>query len=53
LEAEAAKDYGIPFDYHWYELPVRTREVMIAAKMGKTWLDNLQEEEIVRRSAHR
>ena len=50
LEAETAKEYSIPFDSNWYGLPVKTREVMIAARMGKAWLDNLQGEEEIRKA---
>jgi hypothetical protein len=49
LEADIAKDYQIPFDQTWYSIPVYTREIMIAAKMGKNWLIQLQEEDAMPR----
>ncbi len=51
LEAETARSYGITFDAAWYGLSLRSREVMVAARLGKQWLDMLQEEEMSRRVA--
>ena len=51
LESDTAKEYGIPFDNNWYSLHVKTREVMVAGRLGKQWLDMLQEEDAVRRSS--
>lgn len=41
-EAETAISLGIPFDEHWYSIPVNTREQMIAARLARTAISNLQ-----------
>jgi hypothetical protein len=48
FEMESAKEYGIPFDEHWYSIPLYTREIMIAGRLGRHWIDMLNEEEIMR-----
>jgi hypothetical protein len=49
MELETATLYGIPFDEHWYSIPVYTREIMIAGKLGKGWMTMLSEEEATRK----
>jgi len=49
LEAETAQQYGIAFDSNWYAIPVKSREYMVAARIARLWLDNLQEREITGR----
>jgi hypothetical protein len=51
MELEVATLYGIPFDERWYSIPKYTREIMIAGKLGKGWLDMLVEEEALRKSS--
>jgi hypothetical protein len=46
LEAETAMAYGIQFDDSWYGIPELTRATMIAARLGRQWLDSLQSEEL-------
>jgi hypothetical protein len=50
LEAETAMAYGIQFDESWYEIPEVTRANMIAARLGRQWLDSLQAEEFSSRN---
>ena len=42
LEAEAARDHGIQFDYHWYSIDVMARAMMMASKIVRTVLDNME-----------
>lgn len=42
LEAEAAMDMGIPFDEHWYSIDVTAREHMIATRIARVAITNLQ-----------
>jgi hypothetical protein len=46
LEAETAMEYSIQFDDTWYNIPEITRANMIAARLGRQWLDSLQQEEV-------
>lgn len=39
-EAETAKEHGIPFDKHWYEIDVTARAAMIAARVVRIVLNN-------------
>jgi hypothetical protein len=48
FEAETAKAYGILFDEHWYSIPLYTREIMIAVRLGRNWIDMLSQEEAMR-----
>lgn len=41
-EIEAAKDYGIAFDGHWYSIDTRTRSMMIAGTLVRNMLNNLE-----------
>ena len=50
LEIETAMAYSIAFDEDWYGLPVLKRAVMIAGRLGRQWLQSLQEEEIASKS---
>lgn len=45
---ETAKEYGILFDEHWYSIPLYTREIMIAGRLGRNWIDMLNQEEAMR-----
>lgn len=45
LEAETAMEYGIPFDESWYTIPLPSRTVMVAGRMGRMWIDTLGKEE--------
>ena len=46
LAIETAREHGIPFDERWYKIPLQTREVMIAARLGRAWMDTLSQEYI-------
>lgn len=46
-EGEAAQVSGIPFDDHWYKIPVRAREFMVAVYVGKRWSEGLVQEEAI------
>lgn len=48
FEMETARDYGILFDEHWYSIPTYTREIMIAGRLGRHWIDMLSQEEAIR-----
>ena len=50
MEIETAAIYGIPFDERWYSIPVHTREMMIAGRLGKSWITALSEEEAIRKA---
>jgi hypothetical protein len=49
FELETAKASGIPFDERWYSIPKYGREIMIAGRLGRQWLDMLSEEEAIRK----
>lgn len=42
VEAETALAVGIPFDEHWYSIEPKAREQMIAARLARTAISNLQ-----------
>ena len=44
VEAETAEVYKIPFDEHWYNMPLKTRTNMIAVRLARQFIDNLQAE---------
>jgi hypothetical protein len=48
LAVETAQAHGIAFDEQWYALPLYTRHVMIAARVGRQWLTTLQEELVMK-----
>jgi hypothetical protein len=48
IEAVTAYELGIPFNEAWYEIPLKSREYMIATRLGKEWLKNLHEDYAVR-----
>jgi len=50
LEAEAAKEYGMAYNEEWYSIAVKSREMMIAARTGRQWIEMLQTEDMMRRS---
>jgi hypothetical protein len=50
LEAETAMEYGIAFDKHWYEIPIKARAMMIGSRLGRQWINTLGEEEAVRKA---
>ena len=39
-EAETAFDMGVPIE-DWYEMAVEAREQLIAARLARSWIDNL------------
>lgn len=45
---ETAEKNGILFDEHWYSIPLYTREIMIAGRLGRHWIDMLNQEEAMR-----
>jgi hypothetical protein len=45
LESETALEYGISFDSTWYNIPLISREVMIAGRIGRQWISSLQDKE--------
>lgn len=47
-EAEAAKEYGIPYGDKWYELSLTVREHMIAAMIGRRWINSMLEKEAMK-----
>lgn len=49
-EAECAAATGLPFDHHWYSIPVTVREHMIAARLARVAIDNLAKEQAVERA---
>lgn len=50
-ETETAEACGIPFDERWYSIPVKTREYMIAGRLGRQWGSGLIDEEAARKAA--
>ena len=52
-EAEVAEATGIPFDERWYDIPIITREMMVAAHLGRRWADSLLEEQAVAKAQRR
>ena len=50
FEMETAEKNGILFDEHWYSIPVYTREIMIAGRLGRHWIDMLNQEEAMRQA---
>ncbi len=50
LEAETAYDLGITYGEEWYNIPVMTREYMIATSLARKWLEVLMAEEAHRES---
>lgn len=42
VEAETAMAMGIPFNEHWYSIEPAAREQMIAARLARTAISNLQ-----------
>jgi len=50
LEAETSREHGMSFDEAWYALPLLTREMMVAARIGRQWLSSLQAEDAAKRS---
>jgi hypothetical protein len=51
LEAETAMAYSIQFDDSWYTIPEITRATMIAARLGRQWMESLQAEELAPKSS--
>ena len=49
LEAETAMSYHIPFNREWYSMPLVTRSTMIAARVGREWIDGLANKEAMER----
>ena len=47
-EADTAKEYGIPYGDEWYKLPITVREHMVAAILGRKWINNLLEKEAMK-----
>jgi len=48
IEAETAYELGIRFDEEWYNIPVVSREYMIATRLAKRWLDIMNTEESIK-----
>jgi hypothetical protein len=44
IEAVTAFTLGIPYDERWFEIPLKSRTYMVATRLGKEWMNNLQEE---------
>lgn len=52
-EAEVAEAAGVPFDGRWYDIPVKVREMMVAAHVGRKWADSLVNEQAVEKAQRR
>jgi hypothetical protein len=46
-------NFGIPYDASWYSLPVKSREMMIASRIGRLWINSLSEEEALENARNR
>jgi hypothetical protein len=46
MEADIAAKYLIPFDEHWFKIPVEARELMIATHIARSWIDRLTQEDV-------
>jgi len=44
IEAVTAHTLGMSYDETWFEIPILSRTYMVATRLGKEWLNNLQEE---------
>jgi hypothetical protein len=44
IEAVTAYELGISYNEVWFEIPLKSREYMVATRLGKEWLSNLHEE---------
>lgn len=51
IEAVTAYELGIPFNETWFEMPLKSREYMVATRLGKEWIRNLHEEYAVKSMA--
>lgn len=48
MEALTAGELGIPYDETWFSIPIKSRNYMVAARLGKEWIKGLHEEEAAR-----
>jgi hypothetical protein len=44
IEAVTAYELGISYNEDWFRIPLKSREYMVATRLGKEWLSNLHEE---------
>jgi hypothetical protein len=52
LEASTAEAYGISFDEAWYDIPIISRENMIAARLASGWIDSLLTKQAIENGKH-
>jgi len=53
LEMETAMAFSVIFDDSWYSIPMKTRAVMIAGRIGRNWIESLDARETAIRSSSR
>lgn len=50
MESLTAAELGIPYDETWFSIPIKSRNYMVATRLGREWLSSLHEEESVKKS---